>query len=142
MPRSGPDRRGPGPRLRLVLGPGAAIGPGKADLMQAIAETGSIAAAGRELGMSYKRAWHLVEALNRSFAEPLVRASRGGSGRGGAVLTPLGREVLDAYRRIETASAAAAAEPLARLIPRLAPATVEGAPSDRPSPTGSDGHDG
>jgi molybdate transport system regulatory protein len=142
VPRAPAERAAPAVRLRLVLAPGVAIGPGKADLLQAIAETGSIAAAGRALGMSYKRAWHLVEALNRGFAEPLVRASRGGSGHGGAVLTPLGHEVLAAYRRIQTASAAAAAEPLARLMPRLAPAALEGAPADRSSPTGSDRHDG
>jgi|DewCreStandDraft_4_1066084.scaffolds.fasta_scaffold00025_40 molybdate transport system regulatory protein len=111
-----------GVRIRLVLAPEVAVGPGKADLLDAIAATGSIAAAGRKLGMSYKRAWHLVESLNRGFAEPLVLASRGGSGHGGAVLTRLGSEVLEAYRRIERASAAAAGDDLARLRERLAPA--------------------
>lgn len=109
-----------GVRIRLVLAPGIAIGPGKADLLEAIAETGSIAAAGRKLGMSYKRAWQLVEALNHAFAEPLVSASRGGSGRGGAVLTALGHEVLEVYRRVERASAALAEADLARLRTRLA----------------------
>lgn len=90
-----------GPRIRLVLRPDVAIGPGKADLLEFIQQTGSIAAAGRELGMSYKRAWRLVEALNGHFKEPLVTTSRGGSGRGGAELTPLGRDVLMRYRNIE-----------------------------------------
>ncbi len=123
MPRSRSPARSPRVSLRLVLAPEVAIGPGKADLLEAIAETGSIAAAGRKLAMSYKRAWHLVETLNRAFAEPLVQASRGGSGHGGAVLTPLGAEVLEAYRRIERASATAAGDDLARLRARLAPAS-------------------
>lgn len=90
-----------GPRIRLVLRPDVAIGPGKADLLEFIHETGSIAAAGRHLGMSYKRAWRLVEALNGHFKEPLISTSRGGSGRGGAALTPLGLDVLKRYRSIE-----------------------------------------
>jgi molybdate transport system regulatory protein len=128
-PGPGQPRGAPAVRLRLVLAPGVAIGPGKADLLAAIAETGSIAAAGRRLAMSYKRAWHLVEELNRTFAEPLVRTSRGGSGHGGALLTPLGGEVLAAYRGIEAASARAAAAPLALLVSRLAPAGERG-PAD------------
>lgn len=88
-------------RLRILLGADVMIGPGKADLLEQIAATGSIAAAGRALGMSYKRAWLLVEALNRSFREPLVAASKGGRGVGGAVLTPLGVRVLDLYRAME-----------------------------------------
>ncbi len=107
--------RTPGLRLRIVLGPGIAIGPGKADLLDGIRATGSIAAAGRRMGMSYKRAWLLVETLNRSFREPLVETSRGGSEKGGAVLTATGREVLLLYRRMEAASASATAEELARL---------------------------
>lgn len=90
-----------GVRLRLVLEPDIAIGPGKADILDGIAETGSIAAAGRRMGMSYKRAWLLVETMNRCFREPLVETSRGGRDRGGAVLTETGREVLDRYRRME-----------------------------------------
>ncbi len=90
-----------GVRLRLVLAPGVALGPGKADILQGIKETGSISAAGRRLGMSYKRAWQLVETLNGMFAEPLVAAATGGSGGGGASLTPMGDDVLDCYRRME-----------------------------------------
>jgi len=91
-----------GVRLRLVLEPDIAIGPGKADILDGIAETGSIAAAGRRMGMSYKRAWLLVETMNRCFKEPLVETSRGGRARGGAALTETGREVLDRYRRMES----------------------------------------
>jgi molybdate transport system regulatory protein len=105
----------PALRLRIVLGDGAMIGPGKADLLAGIARTGSIAAAGRGMGMSYKRAWMLVEALNAMFGAPLVDSARGGSGGGHAALTELGAEVLALYRRAETAAAGAAADDLARL---------------------------
>ncbi len=93
----------PPPRLsiRIGLAPGAMIGPGKAELLERIGQTGSIAAAGREMGMSYKRAWMLTEALNAMFRAPLVARSRGGPGGGGAALTDLGREVLALYRAFE-----------------------------------------
>jgi len=91
-----------GARLRIVLKPGIAIGPGKADILAGIQETGSIAAAGRRMGMSYKRAWSLVEVMNTYFAEPMVIARRGGNARGGAALTPMGKKVLAGYRRMET----------------------------------------
>jgi molybdate transport system regulatory protein len=94
-----------GARLRVVVGPDIAIGPGKADLLEGIRETGSIAAAGRAMGMSYKRAWHLVETMNRCFTRPLVAARRGGRTRGGAVLTEFGCEVLTRYRRMEMLTA-------------------------------------
>lgn len=88
-------------RLRLVLGGEIVIGPGKADLLEGIAATGSIAAAGRRMGMSYKRAWGLVETMNAVFADPVVESARGGAKGGGARLTETGRKVLDAYRRFE-----------------------------------------
>lgn len=98
-------------RMRLMLGDEIALGPGKADLLEGIAETGSIAAAGRKLGMSYKRAWMLVETMNRCFKNSLVKAGRGGRLGGGAILTVQGRKVLDAYRRMEKqADKAVAAE--------------------------------
>ncbi|WP_284163405.1 LysR family transcriptional regulator [Frigidibacter sp. SD6-1] len=96
-------------RLKVVMGPGLWIGPGKADLLEGIAATGSISAAGRRMGMSYKRAWGLVEVLNAMFDAPLVAASRGGAERGGAALTARGAEVLALYRRAEAASRAASA---------------------------------
>jgi len=88
-------------RLRLVFEGRVMIGPGKADLLELIAETGSIAAAGRRMGMSYKRAWSLVETMNTAFREPVVDRARGGAQGGGARLTETGRAVLDAYRRLE-----------------------------------------
>jgi molybdate transport system regulatory protein len=107
--------------LRITLAPGIAIGPGKADLLTGVRETGSIAAAGRRMRMSYKRAWQLVEELNRGFAEPLVEASKGGSGGGGARLTRVGEEVLERYLRMYGATEAATARDIAalrRLLPR------------------------
>ena len=88
----------PGVRLRIVLAPGIGIGPGKAELLAGIHETGSIAAAGRRIGMSYKRAWLLTAALNSHFPKPLIEATKGGRSGGGARLTALGEEVLAAYR--------------------------------------------
>lgn len=112
-------------RFRLVLGPDIAVGPGKADLLAAVAETGSISAAGRSMGMSYKKAWYLLDTMNRCFRAPLVEASKGGRGHGGATLTPMGREVLDLYRGIEARASAAVADELsafARLVNDESPA--------------------
>jgi molybdate transport system regulatory protein len=95
----------PGARLRIVVEPDIAIGPGKADILEGIREKGSIAAAGRSMGMSYKRAWYLVETMNRCFKRPLVEASKGGRAGGGARLTELGHEVLARYRRMEMLTA-------------------------------------
>jgi molybdate transport system regulatory protein len=92
-------------RFRLLLGKTVMIGPGKADLLEAIAATGSISAACRSMGMSYKKAWYLIETMNGQFATPLVEASKGGSARGGARLTPLGEDVLARYRAIEAKAA-------------------------------------
>lgn len=101
--------------IRLFLGESDMFGPGKAALLDGIARSGSISAAGRELGMSYKRAWMLVEALNEMFREPLVASARGGAKGGGATLTDTGRQVLELYRQIEAASAEVNAERLAAL---------------------------
>ena len=102
-------------RLRLVLKPDFAIGPGKADLLQEIDDTGSIAAAGRRMGMSYKRAWSLVDGLNESFRAPLVETSKGGSDGGGARLTGTGKQVLAIYRDIETRTNSACSQELREL---------------------------
>jgi molybdate transport system regulatory protein len=96
-----------GAHLRIVLGPEVAIGPGKADLLQGISETGSIAAAGRRMSMSYKRAWLLVEAMNGHFKSPLVVKEKGGVPVGGAKLTDLGESVLEIYRRMQAQTGAA-----------------------------------
>jgi molybdate transport system regulatory protein len=108
-----------GARLRVVLAEDVALGPGKADLLEGIRETGSIAAAGRRMKMSYTRAWGLVEAMNREFGRPLVSAEKGGAARGGASLTSLGEDVLLRYRRMEASTARAIASDLAALRRRL-----------------------
>ncbi|MFN3526561.1 MAG: winged helix-turn-helix domain-containing protein [Paracoccus sp. (in: a-proteobacteria)] len=99
-------------RIRIVFDRGRMIGPGKAELLERIDRCGSIAAAGREMGMSYKRAWMLIETLNAMFKEPLVARMRGGSGGGGAALTDAGRKVLDLYRDFERDAAQAGAASL------------------------------
>src|SRR3546814_12776684 len=87
-----------GARLRIVLEPAVAIGPGKADLLQGIKETGSIAAAGRRMGMSYKRAWSMVETMHRCFRSPGGEAAKGGHFGGGAGRTALGGGGAAVYR--------------------------------------------
>ena len=94
-------------KVRLRHGDEIAMGPGKADLLDAIATTGSISAAARSMNMSYRRAWLLVDVMNRTFREPLVRGAAGGAQGGGAGVTDAGRAVLDQFRAMEAASAAA-----------------------------------
>ncbi len=106
-------------RIRLVFGESEMIGPGKAELLERIDETGSIAAAGRAMGMSYKRAWMLIGTLNGMFREPLVDSTRGGSGGGGAALTDTGRQVLALYRAFETDAATAGAARLEQMVELL-----------------------
>jgi len=88
-------------QLRLMLGDEIAFGPGKADLLDAIRETGSISGAGKKMGMSYRRAWLLVDSMNRCFLEPLVDAAKGGANGGGTQLTDLGEKVLRDYRVLQ-----------------------------------------
>jgi molybdate transport system regulatory protein len=101
--------------IRIDLGPGGRIGPGKVALLEQIAATGSISAAGRAMRMSYRRAWLLVEALNGLFREPVVATQTGGSHGGGAALTPFGRELVAAYRAVEREAHELAAARLAAL---------------------------
>jgi molybdate transport system regulatory protein len=107
-------------RIRIVLDSGAFIGPGKAELLERIGRTGSIAAAGREMGMSYKRAWELIGTLNAMFRNPLVVSTRGGPGGGGAALTEAGQQVLALYRGFESEAARAGAVQLEALLAMLA----------------------
>lgn len=86
------------------------FGPGKADLLSGISETGSLAAAARALGMSYMRAWRLIQEMHKLYAQPLVELHRGGGPKGGATLTPAGQKALLLYRRMEV-EALAATEP-------------------------------
>lgn len=88
-------------RFRVDLTPGCSIGPGKIELLEGILETGSLSAAARRLGMSYRRAWLLLDSLNRAFREPLATASVGGRGGGGVRVTAFGRKVVAEYRRFE-----------------------------------------
>ena len=94
--------------LRLHFDSGLTFGRGKADLLQGIDEEGSIAAAGRRMGMSYRRAWQLVDTMNRCWCEPLVETSPGSHHGGGARVTPLGSRVLALYRGLQAALAQSA----------------------------------
>ena len=94
--------------VRVDFGADRALGPGKIRLLEAIGKTGSISRAGRALGMSYRRAWLLVDDLNRCFREPVVTTQPGGSRGGGAALAPFGRELIKKYRAIETQATGAA----------------------------------
>ena len=93
------------PRIRLLIGSPVALGPGKAALLEAIGKTGSISAAARDMGMSYRRAWSLVDRMNADFVAPLVEKAAGGRGGGGARLSALGEEVLHKYHQIERKAA-------------------------------------
>jgi len=88
-------------RIRVPFGGGFAIGSGKADILEAVADTGSISAAARRMKMSYRRAWLLIDTMNRCFREPVVDAAKGGKGGGGAEITAFGLRVLKEFRDIE-----------------------------------------
>ena len=106
-------------RVRVTKGDDIAVGPGKVDLLEAIAATGSITAAARQLRMSYRRAWLLVDTMNRCFKTPVVEAEAGGKRGGGTRLTPTGRRAIAHYRRIERLAAKAAAGELRNLVKLL-----------------------
>jgi len=103
------------PRLRIYTQDEIALGPGKAELLAHIAETGSLSEAARRMKMSYMKCWLLVQVMNRCFRQPLILAERGGSGGGGAKLTKDGQRVLDLYREMEAASLAAMKQPWSKL---------------------------
>src|ERR1700731_3246066 len=115
--------KGPSPERTATarLQSGARIGPGKTKLLESIRDTGSISAAAREMGMSYKRAWVLLDSINQAFTEPVVTAPSGGAGGGGAILTPFGVEVLERYNRILDRAATNAVDDLAALSRRARP---------------------
>ena len=100
--------------LRILGGRAPAMGPGKAELIERIASTGSISAASRAMGMSYRRAWQLVEALNKDYRERVVSTAAGGARGGGARVTPFGLRVLAEYRAMEEKASAAIASELRR----------------------------
>jgi molybdate transport system regulatory protein len=105
--------------LRVLGGSTAAMGPGKAELVERIARTGSISAAAREMGMSYRRAWQLVEALNETFRGPVVTTAIGGKRGGGARVTPFGGQLVAAFRGMEEKASAAIAGDLRRYAAHL-----------------------
>lgn len=117
-------------KLRILFD-GAMFGPGKAELLERIRESGSIAAAGRQMEMSYKRAWMLAEEMNAAFRQPLIARTRGGPGGGGAHLTEAGVEVLRLYQAILDNALAASADQIADLEGMLHPSS----PADIPGRT-------
>ena len=106
-------------RLRITRGIDIAVGPGKIDLLESIGTTGSITSAAKELNMSYRRAWLLVDTMNRCFKGPVVEAEAGGKRGGGTRLTPLGAEVVRRYRNAEAQAQKAAATELRALTKLL-----------------------
>jgi len=110
------------PAIRILFGASTSLGPGKIALLEAIARCGSISAAAREMEMSYRRAWLLVEAMNHAFQQAVVQAAVGGKRGGGAVITPFGLDLLGRYREIEAKAAAAVGSDLAALQQFLSPA--------------------
>lgn len=112
-----PDTPEHSTRLRVQIKHAVAIGPGKVDVLQGIAATGSLAETGRRLGMSYQRVWSLVDAMNKDFIEPLVTKQRGG----GAHLTATGEQVVALYRAIEEDARVAAARRLPELVALIRP---------------------
>jgi molybdate transport system regulatory protein len=107
-------------RLRVRVGDVVAIGPGKIALLGAVREHGSISAAARSLAMSYRRAWLLLDELNRSLERPAIETVQGGRRGGGAIVTASGEELLDLYRRIERGALVATRRDTARLLRMLA----------------------
>ena len=114
-------------RLRILFGPEIAVGPGKVALLEAISETGSISAAARSLGMSYRRAWLLIDAMNRCFREPVIETAAGGKGGGGARVTELGQEVLRRYQSMEDTAVASVHDQIVEFSALLADDPPDGA---------------
>jgi len=116
-------RRGPVARfrLRVTTGDTIAIGPGKIDLLEAIADTQSITAAAKSIGMSYRRAWMLVDQINASLRQPAVASAKGGEHGGGSRLTLVGEALIERYRRIEARAAEACADDVAALLELVKP---------------------
>jgi molybdate transport system regulatory protein len=102
-------------RIHISLGDGHSIGPGKAQLLEAVGESGSISAAARSMGMAYRHAWELIDDMNQCFRSPVVETTSGGRAGGGATLTPFGAELVRRFRAIEEASRAAMARDLEAL---------------------------
>jgi len=106
--------------MRINAGDAIAIGPGKVDLLEAIAETGSITAAAKHLDMSYRRAWMLLDELNRCLRKPAVDSAKGGTHGGGSEVTATGRQIITLYRRVEQTASTACKADVAQLIALVA----------------------
>lgn len=111
--------------IKIDLGSRGQIGPGKIRLLQAVESEGSISAAARAMGMSYRRAWLLVDALNTTCGRPVVETRIGGPDRGGAHLTPLGKELVALYRSVTAKAGEAAGGRLDELLGRIAPDSAQ-----------------
>ena len=107
-------------RFRISVGDVIAIGPGKVTLLEAIAATGSISAAAQSLGMSYRRAWLLLDEMNRMLRTPVTDSARGGATRGGSEITETGRLMIETYRRIEPRAEQACAQDIDKLVALVA----------------------
>ena len=118
-------------RFRVDFTEACSLGPGKIDLLESIQRTGSLRQAAQALGMSYRRAWLLLDGLNRSFTEPASTASVGGQGGGGVTLTPFGLEIIRCYRAAAQAIETAAREELESIAAK-AVAGASGEPTDTP----------
>jgi molybdate transport system regulatory protein len=114
--------------LRVDLGSDRALGPGKIRLLEAIDKIGSITRAGRKMGMSYRRAWMLVDDMNRCFRDPVVEVRLGGATGGGATLAPLGKKLVERYRAIEADALAATSKHLHEIE-----ASLKGSKASRPT---------
>lgn len=108
-------------RFRIDFAEHANVGPGKIALLEAIRSSGSLSQAARDLGMSYRRAWLLMNSLNKAFTKPVTRATTGGRGGGGAELTAFGEQLIESYRALDRAIASLAARRLHGIVPAVAP---------------------
>jgi molybdate transport system regulatory protein len=106
-------------RMRIRNGDAVALGPGKVELLEAVREYGSISAAARSLGMSYRRAWLLIDELNRSLKAPATHSEQGGQSGGGCTLTPVGERIIYLYRDVEVVAQRSCAKQIAELTKLL-----------------------
>jgi molybdate transport system regulatory protein len=124
--------RSPGIRFRIDFHDGSSVGIGKITLLEAIARNGSLSSAARDIGMSYRRAWLLIDSMNTDFDTPVISATVGGSGGGGARLTSFGRELIGAYRNLEARIAPLAVEHMSEVVMHVAGPRSGAAPRGAP----------
>ena len=129
----GPRPSAPAVRFRVDFADRCSVGIGKIRLLEAVEHLGSLSQAAREMAMSYRRAWLLIDSLNSAFDTPVIRATVGGSGGGGAQLTSFGRELIAAYRGLETRLAALTAEYMGKFAAHTVARSRPSAPGAPPS---------